>query len=230
MCFFPLFFSFMQSHWCISKNEAILKAIFFFFWLYGYSFRARGSHGPANAAGRARSDGRFRKQVHMRGEESPANSDGLKIQKGRGLNYGLDAIKDLNYIHLIIAGVGQDLNLIGEYSKKDPEKIQYLGVLIYDEVIDKTLKADMLFAFNDPAIPHNRYASPKKQFESIMCGKPIITNNGTSMAEIVRKENCGHLVPNGDVNALKHAIITLKDDPELCWQPGAHGRKAYEQR
>jgi len=150
--------------------------------------------------------------------------------KDRGLDYVLDAITDLKHVQLIIAGFGPESEMISEYMKRDPEKIQYLGLLSYDQVIDNTFKADMLFAFYDPSIPNNKYASPNKLFESMMCGKPIITNNGTSMADTVRKENCGLIVPYGDVNAIKHAILMLKDDPDMCKKFGENGRKAYEQK
>lgn len=48
------------------------------------------------------------------------------------------------------------------------------------------------------------------------------------MAEIVREENCGIVVPYGDADAIKHAILTLKNDPTLCKHLGENGRNAYE--
>jgi len=171
--------------------------------------------------------------------QNPDNFSGLNtltlfyagiFLKDRGLEYILEAIKDLTDIKLIIAGFGPELEMICEYMKRYPEKLQYLGLLSYDEVIDNTLKADILFAFYDPCIPNNRYASPNKLFESMMCGKPIITNDRTSMAEIVRKENCGLVLPYGDISTIKQAILKLKGDPELCMQLGANGRNAYEQK
>jgi glycosyltransferase involved in cell wall biosynthesis len=63
-----------------------------------------------------------------------------------------------------------------------------------------------------------------------MCKKPILVNDGTTMAEIVREENCGIIVPYGDVNAIKQAIMRLRDDPQLAKQLGANGRRAYEQK
>jgi glycosyltransferase involved in cell wall biosynthesis len=148
----------------------------------------------------------------------------------RGLVYVFEAINDIPHIQAIIAGFGPELEMVRAYAKKDPEKIQYLGLLSYDKVLDETLKADMLFAFYDPTIPNNRYASPNKLFEAMMCGKPIITNDKTSMAGIVRAENCGLIVPYGDISAIKNAIIMLKEDPELCNLLGANGRRAYEQK
>jgi glycosyltransferase involved in cell wall biosynthesis len=169
----------------------------------------------------------------------PDNFSGLKtlslfyagiFLKDRGLEYILEAMKSLTEIKLRIAGFGPESEMICEYMKRYPEKLLYLGLLSYDEVIDNTLKADILVAFYDPCIPNNRYASPNKLFESMMCGKPIITNNSTSMAEIVRKENCGLVLTYGDISAIKQAILKLKRDPELCKQLGANGRKAYEEK
>ena len=53
-------------------------------------------------------------------------------------------------------------------------------------------------------------------------------NDGTSMVKIVRDQKCGLVVPYGDVEAIKHAILTLKNDPALCKRLGENGRKAYE--
>lgn len=108
--------------------------------------------------------------------------------------------------------------------------ITYLGPIMYDTVIEKTLQADLLFAFYDPAVPNNRYASPNKLFEAMMCRKPILVSDETNMAEIVREENCGLVVPYGDVDAIKHAILTLKNNPVLCKRLGENGRRAYERK
>ena len=61
-----------------------------------------------------------------------------------------------------------------------------------------------------------------------MCAKPIIVNDNSSMADIVREENCGLVVPYGDVDAIRSAILMLKNDPALCKRLGENGRKAYE--
>lgn len=90
------------------------------------------------------------------------------------------------------------------------------------------MKEDVLFATYDPIYPTNRYASPNKLFEAMMCHKPIIVNDGTSMADIVRRENCGIVVPYGDVNELKNAILKLKNNPQLYGRLGVNGRNAYD--
>jgi glycosyltransferase involved in cell wall biosynthesis len=105
-----------------------------------------------------------------------------------------------------------------------------LGRIPYNEVIERTMKADLLFAFYDPAVPNNRYASPNKLFEAMMCGKPILVSEGTAMADIVRQEKCGIVVPYKDLQAIKKAIISLQHNPGLALSLGNNGRKAYELR
>lgn len=150
------------------------------------------------------------------------------LHSDRGLIYVIEALQDLEGIKLVVAGTGPEKEYLSKFWKGSNGKIQYLGLLPYDAVINDSLMADMLFAFYDPTTPNNRYASPNKLFEAMMCEKPILTNEGTSMADIVRKEDCGLVVPYGDVNAIKHAILALKNDPDLCKRLGGNGRMAYE--
>jgi len=152
------------------------------------------------------------------------------INRSRGLHFIARAVKDLDGVRLILAGAVHDKAFLDNYVLTS-KKIQYLGWLpSYEDVIKGTLKADILFRLSDPKIPKTKYESPNKLFEAMMCGKPIIVSDGSSMADIVRKENCGLIVPYGDVNAIKEAILKLKNNPELYQELGQNGRKAYEAR
>ena len=64
----------------------------------------------------------------------------------------------------------------------------------------------------------------------MMCTKPIIVSDGTPMSQIVRTENCGIVVPYGDVSAIREAVMKLKNDPELRHWLGQNGRRAYDER
>ncbi len=59
-------------------------------------------------------------------------------------------------------------------------------------------------------------------------GKPVITTLHTTMALVVKEENCGCLVPFGDVNALRKCITALRDDPAYRSKLGMNGREAFE--
>ncbi len=150
------------------------------------------------------------------------------LHEDRGLKQVVAAIDLIPDVELILAGVGSIADQLEQIPAGRKRGIKYLGWLPYEKVIQYSISTDILFAFYNPAIPNNRYASPNKLFEAMMCAKPIIVNDNSSMADIVREENCGLVVPYGDVNAIKHAIFTLKNDPILCKHLGENGRKAYE--
>lgn len=152
------------------------------------------------------------------------------LLEDRGLKQVIAAISELPDVKLKIAGVGPILDYLNLLQIENKHNIQYLGWLHYDEVIQHTIAADALFAFYNPEIPNNSYASPNKLFEAMMCEKPIIVNDSTSMACIVRDEGCGLVVPYGDVDAIKDAILTLKNNLAFCKRLGENGRKAYETR
>ncbi len=150
------------------------------------------------------------------------------LHEDRGLKQVIMAIDEVPDVKLILAGVGSILDYLEQIPAEHKCRVQYLGWLPYEKVIRHTTEADVLFAFYNPEIPNNRYASPNKLFEAMMCGKPIIVNDNSSMADIVRTEGCGLVVPYGDVDAIKHAVLTLKNDPALCKHLGENGRRAYE--
>lgn len=150
------------------------------------------------------------------------------LHEDRGLKQLITAIDDLPDVELVLAGLGSIIDNLEQIPGVNKHKIRYLGWLPYEKVIQYTVGADVLFGFYNPAVLNNRYASPNKLFEAMMCGKPIIVNDNSSMANIVKKEDCGLVVPYGDVDAIKHAILTLKNDPALCRRLGENGRRAYE--
>jgi len=151
------------------------------------------------------------------------------IGKSRGLEHMIKAIEDLDNVRLIIAGTGPDKDLFENQAVG--KRVQYIGwIPSYEGVIEKTAAADIIFRFSDPKIPKTKYESPNKLFEAMMCGKAIIVSDGSSMASIVREENCGLVVPYGDVAAIREAVLKLKNDSQLRQTLGQNGRRAYENR
>lgn len=151
------------------------------------------------------------------------------ISRSRGIHDMINAVDGLEGVKLILAGNVRDIDILSELDKK--YNISYLGWLpSYENVISYTIKSDILFRFSDPIIPKTKYESPNKLFESMMCQKPIIVSDNSSMADIVRKENCGLVVPYGDVEGIRSAIISLRDDKQLYDKLSRNGRKAYDDK
>lgn len=176
--------------------------------------------------------------AHAVGEMDRANHDDDELlifyagvtEPKRGIQFMLEATRDMDRVRVLLAGALTDEHVLARL-KDTTGHAQYLGWLSsYDEVLAWTRAADTLFRFSDPAWPKTRYESPNKLFEAMMCSKPIIVSDESRMADIVREERCGLVVPYGDVEGLKDAIALLRDDPELRAELGKNGRRAYEER
>lgn len=158
---------------------------------------------------------------------------GGKIIEERGIEQIILVVKDLEDVKLIIKGFCNQ----GKYRKelltltKDMENVDMdLNGVPYDEIIQNTMNADLTVALYDPSVPNNKYASPNKLFESMASGIPIVVNENTPMADIVKKEKCGITVPYKNRKALKSAISLIKNDLSLQKEMGYNGRKAYENK
>lgn len=155
------------------------------------------------------------------------------VQEDKGIVNMISVVKDLQDVELIIRGycgsedfenrlytMCQNLSNIHLHLKRVP----------YDDILNNTMRADLLFTLYDTNIPNNVYASPNKLFESMMCEKPIIVNEGTTMENIVAKYQCGLIVSYNNTEEIKKAILKIKCDHSLRKKLGQNGRKAFESR
>jgi glycosyltransferase involved in cell wall biosynthesis len=149
------------------------------------------------------------------------------LQVERGLLDVIEVMRRHPDWHLDLAGFGGDEKILLE-AVHSLSNISWHGRISYEEAIRLSALADVLFATYDPAIPNHRYSSPNKLFEAMMLGKPIVVARGTNMDTIVQKYNCGLVIEYGNIEMLDAAFQRLADDPELRYQLGANGRRAYE--
>jgi glycosyltransferase involved in cell wall biosynthesis len=108
---------------------------------------------------------------------------------------------------------------------KEYSNIDFLGQLSFDQVIPTTLKSDAVILILDPYTKYAKIALANKQFEAMVCGRPIITTKETYVGELTTELNCG-LVVNYNNTSIKKAIIKLRDNKELCERLGRNGLDA----
>jgi glycosyltransferase involved in cell wall biosynthesis len=128
---------------------------------------------------------------------------------------------------LDLAGFGGDQEIILTASA-NLSNIHWHGRVSYEQALQLSSAADVLFATYDPAIPNHKYSSPNKIFEAMMLGKPIIVAAGTNMDRMVANADCGFIVPYGDIPSLEKALASLASNPELVERLGENARQAYE--
>jgi glycosyltransferase involved in cell wall biosynthesis len=130
---------------------------------------------------------------------------------------------------LDLAGFGGDEPIVVPKALSLPN-VHFHGRISYFPALDLMRRADVLIATYDPRIPNHRYASPNKLFEAMMLKKPIVVAAGTNMDRIVEENNCGLIVPYGDVDELDRALSSLASDVNLRARLGTAGRRAYDRK
>ncbi len=155
---------------------------------------------------------------------------GLSSQRALNLDKAIDAVKGLDGAKITIAGYGDLATYIERCSKEFPEKVEFLGTISHNEVLRRTINADLLFLLRSPQLPVNKFICGSKLLQSMMCGRPILVNKGTSTAKKVLQEHCGIVVDANSIEEIRNAIVMLRDNPKMCDELGANGRIAYESR
>lgn len=151
------------------------------------------------------------------------------LQVERGIFEILNVLQRHPNWTLSLAGFGGDEASIREKASK-MENVTWCGRVEYDQALEISHQADVLFATYDPSILNHRYASPNKVFEAMMLGKPIVVARGTNVDRIIEEFQCGLVVEYGDIEALEKALTTLSKDQELFSKLARNARKAYESK
>ena len=137
----------------------------------------------------------------------------------------VDVIGTIEKINFVIAGKKE--NLYEEVKKRCESypNINFLGPIPYSDVIPKTLMSDAVLCMISPKDPNNKLGLANKQFEAMVCGRPIICTKGTYAGKLIEELDCG-LVVDYTKESLKEAIITLRDNPKLCRDFGKRALQA----
>jgi len=132
-------------------------------------------------------------------------------------------------VRLVLAGFGSLEEYCGEMAKKFGN-IEFLGKIPYERTLEIERNALAIIALYDPNFRNNRLAAPNKLYEAMMLGRPLITNRGTLVGELVEREQIGVVVTYGDTQELAQALKQLRDNPEEREAMGRRARRLYEER
>lgn len=166
-------------------------------------------------------------------EYQPADNQGIftmlyigGIHPGRPILMLIQAVKDLENVKCLIGGVGHPsyVNRIKEQCTETSNVI-FLGKVPFNEVLSLTKEADCIFFMLNPDDPNNAIGLGNKVFEAMVCGKPVICTKGIHSGNFVEKEKVG-LSVSCSQEALREAIISLRDDNKLVEQLGRNALQA----
>jgi len=151
------------------------------------------------------------------------------LQWERGLLSLINAVKKNPNYHLDIAGFGGDQTAVEETACNHPN-IEYYGRVQYDQALELSQKADLIWALYDPSIANHQYASPNKLFEAMMLGKPVIVARNTNIDTVVENTDCGYIVDYQDEQDIEAALNECASDIAGRVDKGHNARRSYERQ
>ncbi|UCE38108.1 MAG: glycosyltransferase family 4 protein [Thermoplasmata archaeon] len=134
-------------------------------------------------------------------------------------------VKKEDNLILVIGGHGAIENEV----KAMVEKIQcaiYIGEVKSELVPLYTKACDAVNMMMNPKEEWHKIAMPNKLFEAMAAKKSIIASADTIYGDVVKKEECGIVIPYGDVKKLKEVITELAENPTLRMKLGKNGFNA----
>ena len=81
----------------------------------------------------------------------------------------------------------------------------------------------------NPDDANNKIGLANKQFEAMVCGRPIICTNGTFSGKMTENLNCGIAV-DYNADSLREGIFKLKNNKNLCEQIGKNALKLSKEK
>jgi len=125
---------------------------------------------------------------------------------------------------LIVGGKGKQKAELKDLCRKMglKRKVKLTGAVEHDTIPALLQMTDVLVApYPDLA---DFYFSALKIFEYMAAGKAIVASSLGQIEKILAHEQSALLVPPGDVDALRDALLRLKKDPELRRKLGENAR------
>jgi len=101
--------------------------------------------------------------------------------------------------------------------------VNFLGTV--PEIMPLTLENDVVFIMISTKDKNDITASTNKQYEAMVCGRPIICTKGTFVGDLTEKEDVGISIEE-EKNSLRDAIMKLRDNHELREKLGRKALKA----
>ena len=150
------------------------------------------------------------------------------LHPDRGIKNVINVVKQIPTIRFIYAGYGPLENELALLSS-NVTNIEFMGRVDYDTALRLEAGALAIIAFYDSSLGgNNLYAAPNKLFEALMLGKPLITSEGTLLADIVKSEDIGYVIPFGDEDLLGKTLLHIVQNPIEIEQKGKRARYLYE--
>ena len=139
------------------------------------------------------------------------------LQKNRGIEQSIDAMRNMANITYVIIGYGQHRPFLEDYvlSAGLSDKVKFFGPVPSNQLVEWTASADIGMCTIVGKTKSYLYAMPNKLFEYTMAGLPVISSNYPDMGKFVTENKMGITCDPESPESISAAINTLVTDAEL---------------
>lgn len=156
-----------------------------------------------------------------------------EFHRYKGLNYlssALEIVKgEISDVKLIVGGEGKLMseykNMANSLGLKD--NVEFHGFIPDEKIVEYYNKCNV---FVLPSISSTQEGFGIVLLEALACETPVISTKIVGVAEDVKKNNAGIIVPPKNPEALANAIIRLLQDEDMAKKMGKNGRRLVEKK
>ncbi len=136
-----------------------------------------------------------------------------RVNKGRGVDWAIDALEWLPDCRLVVAGDGDLLEEMQRRAASKPwsDRIRFTGRLMPHELEQMTLEADVgLVMLEDIGLSYH-YALPNRVGDFVRAGVPMVVSDLPEMAAVVRRYKVGEIMREPGAEALAQSVRRILD-------------------
>lgn len=139
------------------------------------------------------------------------------LQKNRGIEQTIEAIKDIPNVTYVIIGYGQHRPFLENYVEQAglTEKVKFFGPVPADQLIEWAASADIGICTIVGKTKSYLYSMPNKLFEYTMAGLPVIASNYPDLGTFVTENHMGITCDPESPVSIADAVHVLLADPKL---------------
>lgn len=158
-----------------------------------------------------------------------------KAYANGGIEILIEALSllDKSYKAVVLGDVVPELKTdVETLTKKFKVSDRFLvtGMLDPSMVLPVTSEAILTLSLLEPAVDNHKYCLPNRIFDAIMAQRPILSFSGTEMADFIKANKVGMVVPKQDAKSLAETILkaekklpdfarrALQKSKKFCWE------------
>ena len=145
------------------------------------------------------SENKSRKDLGLPQDKFIIIIQGSGINKRRGAEEAVDAMKYIENCLLLIIGSGDVLNKLKSKVEREnlKAKVSFLPKMPYSEMMKYTMNADLGLAIDHTDILNHKLALPNKFFDYIQAEIPVLATEIIEIEKIIKKYNIGYVLHDG---------------------------------